>query len=527
MCGILFYKQNENENISKNDLLKLKVKLNNISSRGPDETKDLLLENKYFGFTRLSINGLDKNSGQPLIINDVILICNGEIYNYKELLEENNFDYKTKSDCEIIIHMYNKYGIDNTIKKLDGVFSFILFDKKNNNIYVGRDPIGIRPLFYIKNNNNISFCSEMKGLDLDLDLNENINQFKPGHYYDVNEDKFVSYFDNSFVINDVCYNDCKLKINELLNESVKKRLLSDRPVACLLSGGLDSTIITALVSKYYENYKLNTYSIGMKGSVDLKYANIAAKYLKTNHKSIELTENEFLDAIEETIYVIESYDVTTVRASVGNYLVSKYIKENSDDTVIFCGDVSDEIFGSYRGFTKAENNERFKEENDKMLNNIHYFDVLRSDRCISGAGLEARVPFADKKFLSFVMSINPSFKMFNKDIIEKKILREAFEGLLPDELLYRRKEAFSDGVSSHERGWFQIIKDHVDLKYSDNDFISKKNKYDFNQPYDKESLYYREIFEKYYKNCGKIIPYFWKHPFCSEIDPSARLLAVY
>ena len=521
MCGILFYKQKDE--INTENATKLKKQLSLISHRGPDNIVDQTLHNKYFGFTRLCINGLDNSSDQPFIINNVVLICNGEIYNYQNLLNENKFDYKSNSDCEIIIHMYLKYGIEETVKCLDGVFSFVLYDITNDLLFAARDPIGIRPLFISNQNDAIWLASELKAIK----TIHSIAQFKPGHYYDFNNNKYIKYFDDLYILNNTSYDDSKIVIRGLLTESVQKRLLSDRPVACLLSGGLDSTIITALVAKNYEPYKLNTYSIGMKGSVDLTYANIAARYIKTNHKSIELSEKEFLDAIEETIYMIESYDVTTVRASVGNYLISKYIKENSDDTVIFCGDVSDEIFGSYRGFTKAKSNYEFKNANDNMLKNIHYFDVLRSDRSISGAGLEARVPFADKKFLSYVMSINPEYKMFNENVIEKKILREAFHDLLPDELLYRRKEAFSDGVSSHERGWFQIIKEYVDEIYTDENCEIKKMSYIFNQPYNKESLYYREIFEKYYNERGDVIPYFWKHPFCEEVDPSARLLSVY
>jgi len=252
-----------------------------------------------------------------------------------------------------------------------------------------------------------------------------------------------------------------------------------------------------------------------------------AKYIKSNHVNIELEETEFLDAIEKTIYQIESYDTTSVRASVGNYLVSLYIKENSDDTVIFCGDVSDEIFASYRGFSGEHSDNDFYVENVKMLNNIQYFDILRSDKSISGAGLEARVPFADKDFIDYVMKLPPSLKKFNKDRMEKYLFRKAFEEYMPHDILWRRKEAFSDGVSSTERSWFQIIKDFVDKKYSDDQYELLRKKYTWNMPYDKESLFYREIFEKYYPNKADLIPYFWRHPFSTQLDPSARLLASY
>jgi asparagine synthase (glutamine-hydrolysing) len=293
-----------------------------------------------------------------------------------------------------------------------------------------------------------------------------------------------------------------------------------------LSGGLDSTTVSAIVASYYDPYTLNTYSIGLRGSEDLYYAKVAAEYLKTNHVSIELSEDEFLGAIEKTIKQIESYDTTTVRASVGNYLVSLFIKENSEDTVIFCGDVSDELFASYRGFEYATNDMDFYRENASMLDHIQYFDVLRSDKSIAGAGLEARVPFADIHFIEYCMSIDPKYKRFcskpgKNNKIEKYLFRKAFEHLLPPELAWRVKTAFSDGVSNKQKPWYQIIKDFMDLKYSDSEFEEKKLKYTHNQPYDKESLYYREIYESYYPNTERTIPYFWKQPFTKEADPSA------
>jgi asparagine synthase (glutamine-hydrolysing) len=297
--------------------------------------------------------------------------------------------------------------------------------------------------------------------------------------------------------------------------------MSDRKLACLLSGGLDSTTVSAIVAHKLGPYNLNTYSIGLKGSVDLEFAKIAATHFKTNHTTIELTNNDFLNAIEKTIEQIESYDTTSVRASVGNYLVSLYIKEHTDDTVIFCGDVSDEIFASYRGFYYATGNEDFHEENVKMLNNIQYFDVLRSDRSISGSSLEGRVPFSDKDFLKYCMNIKPSMKRFSEKRMEKYLFRKAFEHLMPYELAWRVKVAFSDGVSNAERPWYEIIKEYMDTKYTDEEYESLKSNYTHNQPYDKESLYYREIFERFYPNKSYIIPYFWKQPFMKDEDPSA------
>jgi asparagine synthase (glutamine-hydrolysing) len=259
-------------------------------------------------------------------------------------------------------------------------------------------------------------------------------------------------------VEDTEENICK-NIAKLFEEAVVKRLMSDRKVGALLSGGLDSSAVVAVMCRHMPAKDLNTYSIGLEGSTDLVWARRVADYLGTNHHEVCLTEKQFLNAIDDTIYQIESYDTTSVRASVPNYLVSKYISNNSDDCVIYCGDMSDEIFGSYRGFMKAQSEEDFCAENVRMVRDVCYFDLLRSDKSISGAGLEARVPFADKKFLQYVMSIPARYKIFNDERIEKYIFRKAFQGLLPDDILWRRKEAFSDGVSSADGGrtWVQMI----------------------------------------------------------------------
>ena len=475
----------------------------------------------------MSINGLNDESNQPFLNDKIYLICNGEIFNYKELIEKHNLkdEYKTDSDCEIILHLYKKYGIKEACNLLDGEFSFILYDENINKTFVSRDHLGVRSLYMGIKEDEIIFSSELKAIDETYET----TQFPPRFYLeidnnDVNKKTYVPYF----TFEDELYNnfekdeDTIIKnMRELFTKAVEKRLLSDRSIGCLLSGGLDSTSVVAIVSKYYEPYKLNTYSIGLKGSVDLKYAQIAADFFKTNHTNIEVSNEEFLNSIEKTVKQIESYDVTTVRASVGNYLVSLYIRDHSDDKVIFCGDVSDELFGSYRGFYYAPNDEDFYDVNMNMLQNIHYFDVLRSDKSISGAGLEARVPFSDKEFVKYVMKIDPKLKRFDNKRIEKYLFRKAFEDIMPYELVWRAKTAFSDGVGCAENPWNQTIKNYMDTKYTDAEFKILSKKYIINPPYDKESLYYREIFESYYPNKDTTIPYFWKQPFMNEQDPSA------
>jgi asparagine synthase (glutamine-hydrolysing) len=530
MCGIFAYLGNTTKATPKN--------YSKIKSRGPDNTSIKEINEKLlFVFHRLAVNGLDHQSDQPLCIDNKYLVCNGEIYNYRELCQENDFDYQSHSDCEIIIHMYIKYGIEKTVKSLDGVFAFVLYDADKDEIYASRDPIGIRSLFYGRNDDgDVGFCSEAKSL---IDLFDFVEQFPSGHYWDGKD--FHQYYDFDYqIIKDRTEEEICSQLKKLFTKAVDKRMMSDRRVCTLLSGGLDSTLVTALVKKHYPDYGLDTYAIGLEGSVDLYYARKAAEQLKTRHFEVVVTEQEFLEAIDKTILQIESFCTTTVRASVGNYLVSLYIKnrgkhehdkeydfKESGDTVVFCGDVSDEIFASYRGFQKADTPENFFKENVNQIKNIRYFDVLRSDKSISGAGLEARVPFADKAFVEYVMSIDPKLKMFDDKRMEKYLLRKAFEGELSDELLWRRKEAFSDGVSGHSRSWFEIIREFVDKQIPDEEFEERCSKYEHMRPYDKESLYYREIFEKYYPNKGKMIPYYWRHPFSTQVDPSARLLEHY
>jgi asparagine synthase (glutamine-hydrolysing) len=572
MCGISFvqnfipsspeslkkYKKSllDNIKIYQNDFQK-------ISHRGPDNSLFLndttqMYSHSYhmfWGFHRLSINGQTPQSNQPFFIKNCRLICNGEIYNFRSLIKEYAFEneYSSGSDCEIIIHLYKKIGIRDMLRRLDGVFAFVLHDYDANTTYVARDPVGVRSLFISgydhAYSNSLAVSSELKAIN--ECFRPYAKQFPPGCYamYSKNATfdnkntpflNFYSYYENVSISQDNATLEVKRVYNyptvedseetvceniaTLFEEAVVKRLMSDRKVGALLSGGLDSSSVVAIMCRHMPAKDLNTYSIGLKGSTDLAWARKVADYLGTNHHEVCLSEDEFLDAIKDTIYQIESYDTTSVRASVPNYLVSKYIAENTEDCVIYCGDMSDEIFGSYRGFMKAQNEEEFKRENERMVRDVCYFDLLRSDKSISGAGLEARVPFADKKFLQYVMSIPPRYKMFDDNRIEKYIFRKAFNGILPDDILWRRKEAFSDGVSGHERSWFQIIRDYIDKQVTEDEY---NNASYHNAPYDKESFYYRKIFNTFYEGCEKTIPYFWRHPFCEEKDPSARLLTCY
>ena len=559
MCGIFGILNNDNNKEAITTAF-LKGK-----GRGPETSslnfyETLREENEIvLGFHRLAINGyLKKSSEQPFDKRDCVLICNGEIYNWKRLirlmgmsLDKKGIEYGS-SDCEIILHLYKHYGIEYTYKVLDGVFAFILFDKIKQTVYVARDMYGVRPLFMGMESKTLGefqyfFGSEMKMFH-NLRKDENsmyIDQIKPGSIYTFDMRTMMYQEKNMKMnpfINNTLYNETMVldRIRDTLIGAVKKRIdNTDRPIACLLSGGLDSSLITALVVSIMGGPNVKTYSIGMKGSEDLKYAKLVADFLKTDHTTIILEEREFLEAIEPVIYTIESYDTTTVRASVGNWLVSKYIKENSDCKVIFNGDGSDEVTGGYMYFHCAPDALSFYKECKRLLDNIHYYDVLRSDRSISHHGLEARTPFLDTTFVQNYLSIPIEWRCHVGDVrnnCEKYLLRKAFAVLsvLPTKVLWRKKEAFSDGVSNNKKSWFQIIQEYVKEKIynvkNEEAYIAQKcNYYNWvkNKPKTLEQLYYREIFHKYYKNTDNVIPEFWMPRFVEANDASARTLDIY
>ena len=550
MCGIFSYISKDRKSQILNHT-QIYQNFLNIEKRGPDNTQFKTINNVSLGFHRLSINDVSSAGNQPMKYKDYYLICNGEIFNHLDIKYKYGFRTKSNSDCEIILHLYdylindvnNKNNKNNVIRKLcnelDAEFSFVLYDTKLNVVYIARDPYGVRPLFIGRTNNyeleyndceDYIFSSELKGLN---NLVKNAEQFPPGYYLilenDEENNKFISIKEKYHNI--IIYNTFKESpdlilenLNKIFRDAVYKRMMSDKEICSLLSGGLDSSLVASIVSEKLGPNKLKTFAIGIKGSPDLKYAQLVANHIKSVHHSIELTEKEFLDAIEEVIVAIESYDTTTVRASVGNYLVSKYIKNNTNCKVIFNGDYADEVCGGYKYFKKATDKKQFHDECLRLVNDIHFFDCLRSDRSISNNGLEARVPFADKKFVNFYLSIDPELRMSNNKI-EKCMLRKAFEkdNLLPDSVLWRHKEAFSDGVTAETRSWHQIIQEFVNTQITDEYFEENKNKYTHNTPILKESFYYREIFEKYYNGFSNVIPYFWMPLWCEETnDPSAR-----
>tara|TARA_B110000211_G_C14076927_1_gene552530 strand:- start:874 stop:2475 length:1602 start_codon:yes stop_codon:yes gene_type:complete len=528
MCGIFaYFSQN---NLSAEDIKCLKMAAGKSQHRGPDNTQYKISETALLCFHRLKINDMSNDGNQPmsLVHDDITLICNGEIYNYKELIKENEFQMNSMSDCEVILHMYKKYGIHTTIASLDGVFAFVIVDNITNKVFVGRDPFGVRSLYIGRDEKGISVASELKSLH---DISTNVSCFPPGQYVELTSNATTRYYNYTWPQHEDA-DDVHImeKINLLLREATKKRTLSDRPVGCLLSGGLDSSLITALVAEHYPKGSLKTFSIGLEGSADLKYAKIVADFIGTDHHEVIISESDMLAALEEDIQQIESYDTTTVRASTPMYLLSKYIKEHTDVAVIFSGEGSDEASGSYMYFHNAPSGREFKAESERLMEDLHYFDVLRCDKSTAGAGLEVRVPFLDKSFLEYYMAINPNKKMPKAYNIEKYLLRKAFEhdNILPNEVLWRIKEGMSDGVSGKKRAWFQVIQAHVDGILSDDEFTHQQASYEHAPPNIKESLYYRQIFDTYYPGRAQLMPYYWLPKWSGDVlEPSARVLNCY
>lgn len=558
MCGIFSIINHQSEYLSE-DVVRSSFQCG--ASRGPEYSSLEYYDkwNSIIGFHRLAINGLNSESNQPIIIDEVALICNGEIYNYKKLYEMMSITPKTQSDCEVIIHLYNKYGIEQTLRMLDGVFAFVLYTPTC--FIIARDPYGVRPLYYLDDYSHeiYAVASELKSLiKLTRDnLRESqVQQFKPGHYLQIKysnktellmknknvklpqefrligELKYIKYHTSSSNIRVFSYNEQEYEnkleeIYESLKLAVYKRCeTTERPIACLLSGGLDSSLIASIVNMYmWENDKppVETYSIGLSNSEDIKYARIVADHIGSNHTEVIVTEEEMISAIPHVIYAIESYDTTTVRASIGNYLIGKYIREHSQAKVIFNGDGSDELCGGYLYMNKCPDDIEFDKETVRLLSEIYLFDVQRSDRSISSHGLEPRTPFLDKHFVNTYLSIPIQHRRHNT--IEKFMLREAFSGtqLLPDEIIWRKKEAFSDGVSNHGRSLFQIIQEYIKSYYEMTDEYLPENV----QLIDLEKKYYLDIFRKFYPNQEKILPYYWMPKYTNTNDPSARTLEHY
>ena len=508
------------------DLAAFKAGFDRTISRGPDDSRIVDVGQGLLGFHRLSIMGLHPEGMQPFVLNGSFVVCNGEIYGFEKLRQELSKEYTfvSQSDCEVLLPMYEKYGVG-MFAMLDAEFACILYDGKNKKFIAARDPIGIRPLYYGYDKSGvIVFASEPKNL---TGLVGEILPFPPGHYYC--DGKFVCYCDIAAAerclpdgLETVCSG-----IHDRLVAGVRKRLVADAKVGFLLSGGLDSSLVCAIAAQ--ESSKpIRTFAIGMSGdAIDLKYAQQVADYIGSDHTPVIISKEDVLAALEPVIELLGTFDITTIRASIGMYLVCKYIHENTDIRVLLTGEISDELFG-YKYTDFAPSAEEFQKESQKRIRELHMYDVLRADRCISVNSLEARVPFGDLDFVKYVMAIDPELKL-NKYNKGKYLLRHAFEGdYLPHDILWREKAAFSDAVG---HSMVNYLKEYAENYYTDEEYEQNRTKYTHAQPFTKESLLYREIFEKYYPGQGQMIVDFWmpnkNWEGCNVNDPSARVLANY
>ena len=551
MCGIWLF-------LTKNDLSPITGQafesFMKIKHRGPDNSDFKILNDfkTIIGFHRLSINGLNKHSANQPFVYDTddtltFVICNGEIYNYKELAETYSIELTTGSDCEILYPLYKKIGMHRLMNEVDAECAMIFceLNKKTNEVrlIVGRDQLGIRSLFMSQNKNEICFASELKGIPESHLKNEDfkVRQFPPRNFLEISslddfsDLKFQEYFDYEKIPVTVFDRE---KAHELIRkslyEAVESRMMSDREFGCLLSGGLDSSLVSAIASSICKKRGnvLKTFCIGVsEKSPDVINAKIVANHIGSKHTTIIVSEAEALEyAKRQTTYNVESSDCTTNRATTFQLLVSKWISEHTNIKVLLIGDTFDELCSGYIYTLKAPNLEMFHKEVLKLLTNIHYFDVKRSDNGISAYGIECRCPC--KKFTFPYLSISSELRM-PKNGTEKDLLREAFKntGLLPETIRTRSKNAFSDAVSVLERSWYVMLQEDVEKMYTDDEFEKISNKYTHMKPMTKESLFYRQMFEKHFgkrQEIAKTIPYYWlpNPEFIGyiEYNPSARVL---
>ena len=500
---------------------------NETESRGPDMSVFEETAFGYAGFHRLAIMGLTASGMQPFYRNNNISLCNGEIYGFRGIkreLEVKGYSFASDSDCEVLLPMYELYKTD-MFRRLDAEFACVIYDGESKSCIAARDPIGIRPLYYtVLKSGAYAFASEAKNLVPIAD--GEVLPFPPGHYFE--NGKFVCYRDVTaaatavFDIDSAC-----MGIREKLVEGVKKRLDADAPLGFLLSGGLDSSLVCAIGARLSDK-PIRTFAIGMdKDAIDLKYARQVAEYLGARHTEIFMTKDVVFAALDVVIAALGTSDITTVRASMGMYLLCKAIREKTDVKVLLTGEISDELFG-YKYTDFAPDAAAFQSESVKRVSELHMYDVLRADRCISVNSMEARVPFGDLDFVEFVMSIDPALKM-NTYGCGKYLLRRAFEGdLLPRSILYREKAAFSDAVG---HSMVDDLKQYAESVYKD-DWKDIAKKYSYHaEPFTKESLLYREIFEKHYPSQARMVADFWMPNRdwngCDVDDPSARVLSNY
>lgn len=520
-----------------------------LRHRGPDWSGIWSNDNAILAHERLAIVDLE-NGAQPLLNNNRnhILAVNGEIYNHKELQADLTVDYQfqTQSDCEVILALYEQEGLG-FIDKLKGMFAFILVDETDNSYLIARDHMGIIPLYYgYDMHGQLYVASEMKAL---VPVCRTVTEFPPGHYWSSRDGKITPYYSRDWREFDNVKDNkgSAQEIHDALSNAVKSHMMSDVPYGVLLSGGLDSSVISAVAQKYAQNRieddgqskawwpQLHSFAVGLEGAPDLIAAKKVADAIGTIHHEVHYTVQEGIDAIRDVIYHLETYDVTTIRASTPMYLMARKIKAMGIKMVL-SGEGADEVFGGYLYFHKAPNAQEFHEETIRKLDRLHMFDCARANKAMSAWGVEARVPFLDKEFLDIAMSINPELKLCGSNgKMEKHVLREAFEGYLPEEVLWRQKEQFSDGVGY---SWIDSLVESAESNVTDQMMASAEYRFPHNTPQSKEAYHYRTIFESHFPldSAAECVPggksvacstpeaIAWDAKFAANADPSGRAM---
>ncbi|XP_061111460.1 asparagine synthetase [glutamine-hydrolyzing]-like [Conger conger] len=531
-----------------------------IAHRGPDAFRFENVNsftNCCFGFHQLAI--VDRLYGmQPLRVKTFpfLWLCyNGEIYNHLQLKEKFEFEYQTKVDGEILLHLYERFGIEKMVTLLDGVFAFVLLDTANRKVCLGRDTLGVRPMFRMLTDDGfLAVCSEAKGLTEithSMASPPEIAPFPPGHFEvftlkssgkveSVQLKRFHSCTDepkhavhDSFrgLLSGFDLETVKSNIRLLFENAVRKRLMAHRRIGCLLSGGLDSSLVAATLVKLGKEdelkYPVQTFSIGTEDSPDILAARKVAAHIGSEHHEVNFNPEEGIRAIQEVIYHLETYDVSSIRASIVMYLVCKYIREKTDSVVIFSGEGSDELTQGYSYFHKGPSPEAAAEESERLMRELYLFDALRADRTTAAHGLELRVPFLDHRLCAYYLSL-PGEMRTPKDGVEKHLLRESFKGLnlIPDDILWRRKVPFSDGVTSNKKSWFSYLQDHVETEVNDSQLESAAKVFPHCTPKTKEAYYYRQVFEKYYPGRAGWLSHYWMPWWIKATDPSARTVSI-
>ena len=516
MCGFVgIFDVKTNAEMLRPQVLEMSRK---IRHRGPDWSGIFSNENAIISHERLSI--IDPESGkQPLYSTDgkLVLAVNGEIYNHREIRKrtEKNYEYLTHSDCEVVLALYREKGV-NFLEDLNGIFAFALYDIENDEYLIARDHMGIIPLYMGKDaEGQVYVASELKALE---GVCTEYQEFLPGHYYSSKDGKLTKWYKRDWMEYDAVKDNVSDidDLRDALEAAVKRQLMSDVPYGVLLSGGLDSSVISAITKKFAPRRvesdneqeawypRLHSFAVGLEGSPDLIAAKKVADYLGTVHHEIHFTVQEGLDALVDVIYHLETYDVTTVRASTPMYLMARVIKSMGIKMVL-SGEGADEIFGGYLYFHKAPNAQAFHEETIRKLGKLHLYDCLRANKSLASWGVEGRVPFLDKEFMDVAMRLNPEDKMSKDGKKEKWILRKAFENYLPESVVWRQKEQFSDGVGY---SWIDSLKAMVNQSVSDEEMVNSAKKFPINPPMSKEEYYYRSIFSKHFPSdsAAKCVP---------------------